>query len=220
MTAIFAYADGDVAFVAGDAARTYPVFGRLNAIKVHRWSDTVLLAQAGDGVFLTRLLLRMRERAPAIRHHHASLASDQQFIQAFQSMRPNYVSGSIRAGGRGGGIVLIAAAADAFGPARINSVDFASGALAPPTAAVVLADGADPVGFTAQAKATLPSNRAGWQIDDWAVDCIDFAIRGFPQDVGYPAHMLLSRASTSGSRYTLERSFTPGSPRALAEFRL
>ena len=90
MTAIFAFATDDTAFVAADTLRNHPLFGQVNAIKVHEWSDRVVPAQAGDGKFQSQLISEMKLAKPLLDFAHPSLAEDQRLITAFTSLQPNF----------------------------------------------------------------------------------------------------------------------------------
>lgn len=205
MTAIFAFADHGVAFVAADTRRT-PA-GKPNhhftAPKFYRWSDEVLLAQSGEAHALTLLILKMLRSAPL-------LPSDAEFIASFTQLRGRFWRVAERLYGsqpppRGNVLVVTGGQSGS----RITSVDFQSGD------AVVIpnnhhAEGSDPTAFQAIATQRLSqfSSAAGVQLDGWGASCIADAIVAVPTSpnvpgpIGWPADLVVSK-STGGADRTL-----------------
>lgn len=204
MTAIFAYASGDEAFVAGDTLRNIPMFGVVQATKVHQWSDTVLLAQAGDGKFQSELLGALKLARPMLGYEYPTEAEDERFLAGFTRMWPSHHERALEsvANLKSGaahisGTVLVAAAGDQFGAARIHKLDFATGTHAT-LATDMIADGTDPDQFTEQGRSlldTMHSPLRRFPFDDWGTRCIDLCVKAYPGQVGWPADMILSRPS-------------------------
>ncbi|HME23702.1 MAG TPA: hypothetical protein VKI44_20645 [Acetobacteraceae bacterium] len=125
MTAIFAYAEGDIAFVVGDSMRTDPLHGLTlaPALKVHEWSGWVVFGQAGNA------------------HHQSALIGDIKlnkgyrpdddtgFAKAYQDLRkPHYQAALAKNGAKlSNGTVLVAAARTSAVPARLTTVEFSTG---------------------------------------------------------------------------------------------
>ncbi len=59
MTAIFAYAKDDISFIAADSRRG--ILPTTEVLKVHQWSEHILIAQTGDGPAMTKLIHKMLE---------------------------------------------------------------------------------------------------------------------------------------------------------------
>jgi 20S proteasome alpha/beta subunit len=58
MTAIFAYAEDDTAFIGADTRRAVLELSSV-VTKIHRWSEHILLAQTGAGKPMTELIYAM-----------------------------------------------------------------------------------------------------------------------------------------------------------------
>ena len=227
MTAIFVYADNTIAFAAADTMRVIPGFAAVSAEKIHRWGDHVVLAQAGDGNFLSKLVFELQLKKPMIDAAYPALPDDQRLIQAFRNMQPSYYSNACQAvsklasgSAHISGTLLVGSSADAHGPARIHSLDFTSG-IAAPVAGLIASDGTNPQAFTKQAGLLLASLKQSpclWQIDQWGVDCVSWAISQYPKNVGWPIDVMISRQSSVGERIIVTRRIVQGSPVPLAEF--
>lgn len=227
MTAIFAYASGDVAFVAGDSLRVIPMFGVVAAKKVHQWSETVLLAQAGDGKFQSELVESLKTARPMLGHAHPTLPEDQRLLAGFTGMWPSHHAralasvAKLKSGAAHiSGTILVAAAGDAFGPARIHKLDFATGTHAT-VATDVIADGTAPGQFTNLARSLIRTMRPSsgpFPIDEWGVQCVAHCVASHPNQVGWPADVMLTRPA-NGERVVLYRRVANLSSRSsLPEF--
>ena len=227
MTAIFAYAKGDVAFVIGDTKRGIALGDPVCAKKVHYWSDTVVIAQAGDGKFQSELLADLIVKQPNIEGALIGQPSDEQFLEGFRRRRPTHYQDAAKfysnlASGTKliTGTLLVASAADAAGPARIYILDFQTGQISR-SANAMEASGDDAVAFAAIASTELAklAKESPFAIDQWGLRCIDQAVQKKPKTVGWPADMMLSRQSSSKtSRIVLARRAQSADEAPLAEF--
>lgn len=207
MTAIFAYASGDVAFVAGDSLRAIPMFGVVTAKKVHQWSETVLLAQAGDGKFQSELVESLKTARPLLAHAHPTMPDDQRLLVGFTGMWPSHYARALKSvqklksgAAHISGTILVAAASDAFGLARIHKLDFATGTHTT-IATDVIADGTDPSQFTSIARSLMQTMRppsSPFPIDEWGVQCVAQCAVSHPKQVGWPADVMLTRPANGG----------------------
>jgi hypothetical protein len=209
MTAIFAYAAKNIAFVAGDTCRTSKANLQYEACKMYPWSEHVLLAQAGEAEFLTDLICRLIARV-------SPLASTKfGFITNFQQIHDRFWRrAQKRYGGNSpAGTVLIASASIGGTPATIDKIDFETGIVTPITA-LVSAHGSLPAQFQNQAAALLSTHTssAGVQLDNWALDCVDYAIRAHPATINWPADLLITRPIVNGRLIAKVRIATPASP--------
>ena len=213
MTAIFAYAQNDIAFVAGDSLRNITLLGPTTVQKVHQWSPTVVFAQAGDGTFQSRLIANVLTLQPNLVASHPNDPDDVRLIHSYTQLWPTYWAQasayfSKLASGNAHirGTILVAAAADNHGPARIHAIDFATGQVKL-CAGSIEAEGTDPPAFSALAQ-TLYNDlyvpNTAFAIDDWALRCIDTCVASHPNDVGWPADLAIARSSNPGAA-TLQR---------------
>lgn len=211
MTAIYAYASGDIAFVAGDTRRGFnrgmiPV----TSCKLHRWSDHVLLAAAGEAEFLTDLIHRMLSRVAPLSPTSAD------FICTFRQVHDNYWARAQRRynGASPSGTVLVASAAHGGIPANIVEIDFAT-ALPTTISGVTHAHGSCPTQFQADATRLLAActTSTGIELDRWGAMCIDAAVTQSPGTVDWPADLLIVRPQGNEKMLTMRRvpsaSITP-----------
>ena len=111
MTAIFAYVQNDIAFIAADTCRTDKVVPFV-AHKVHRWSEHILIAQTGPSRSLTRLIFEMM----IVRDNGAELAKRDGLERVFSKF---YKKCCVEAAGT----LVVACAADGNSPAEIFTLD-------------------------------------------------------------------------------------------------
>lgn len=229
MTAIFAFADGDYAFVAADTLRQLALYGGLTATKVHEWSDHVVLAQAGEGIFQSRLIAQMKLARPILANQYPGLPEDQRLITAYKGMWPDFYQNALASVSKlhnGSahitGTILVASSADNHGGARIHKLDFATGTVKQ-SLNNVEADGQDPSLFATNAKTlmnTLRQTSQSLQLDLWGIKCVEDAISAYPTNVGWPVDLLLARSAFGGSRITLMRRVQANAAFPLPEFQV
>jgi predicted phosphatase len=93
MTAIFAYAAHDVAFVAADTLRVDPInlLPRMRVCKVHHWSDLVIFGQTGTQ-HLSRLIMDIKLEKRQFIDQATGIVyfddSENWFFQTFKKCRP------------------------------------------------------------------------------------------------------------------------------------
>ena len=209
MTAIYAYAHGPIAFVAGDTVRTDHLGPARSVCKVHHWSDSVVLAQAGEARALSELIQTV---LPLMGWLEPTADG---FIQAFNSCRGGFWNRAIqlyeekRAGEVPAGTVLVAEAAAHPGLARVFKLDFESGEV---TDAVDRfdADGRDPEQFRTYAQRHLEALQANGQdrgvpLDIWAARCVQDAATAYRPHIGFPADVLIARPSLADDRILVHR---------------
>jgi hypothetical protein len=127
MTAIYAYACDRIAFVAGDTIRTDRNRVRQSISKVHHWSDSVVLAQAGEAQALSDLLQTVLPFMGWLE------PTAEGFIEGFRQCRSGFWDKATelykqKGGGKvPPGTVLVAAAATDQTPARVFKLDFETG---------------------------------------------------------------------------------------------
>lgn len=170
MTALFAYAADEVAFIASDTCRALGGLRSL-AAKTFQWSDTLLVAQTGFGEGLQRLTGEMKSRQhydPSFRgqkgvyslfDRHRAYRLE---LERFNSKVPSVV----------GGTLLSVQLGSVRGPASIVTLDWVSGAVSSQTLPVY-ADGSDPTLFNQIAQsqlAALPANNL--DLGQWATRCM------------------------------------------------
>jgi hypothetical protein len=208
MTAVFAFADRGVAFVAADTRRTPS--GKPNhhftATKFYRWSDEVLLVQSGEAHALTRLILQMLRSAPLI-------PSDSGFITNFGALHQRYWRVAQKIYGAQppprGNVLVVAAG---LGASKITSVDFQTGN-PQPISGNHHAEGSAPSQFQAIAAQELARLGSGTnvQLDAWGASCIERAIAAVPTNphvpgpIGWPADLVISRVTGSSDRTVIHR---------------
>lgn len=209
MTAIYAYACDRIAFVAGDTIRTDRNRVRQSISKVHHWSDSVVLVQAGEAQALSDLLQTVLPFMGWLE------PTAEGFIEGFRQCRSGFWDKATelykqKGGGKvPPGTVLVAAAATDQTPARVFKLDFETGGL---TTSVdcIDADGTDIPRFRADAQRHLQALRMndqdrGVPLDIWAVRCIQDAAAAYPECIGLPADVLIARPSLSNDRILVHR---------------
>jgi hypothetical protein len=182
----------------------------------------VLLAQAGESQFLTQLLGKLLPQAGFVGY------TDTEFFAAFAQLHAKFWSDAENyylarnVGAVPEGTVLVAAAATSAEPARIHRVDFRTGVPTPCNASPA-ADGADAIGFTADAQRHLSALRAasgaaGVPLDIWVARCVTDAANSHPGIVAYPADVLVARPSLVGDRIVVQRRLHSPTPLPIALF--
>lgn len=192
MTAILAYASPGVAFVAGDTKR---VTAAHPATKVHRWSTTVVFAQAGNGPQLSSLIGQMMVCRPILGESLDGLKDafkqlrktfhDQALAAQVQSRTPQYVDTS--------GTLLVADAQSG----EVIALDFATGACSSPKVPFGTGGVAQ---LSAAAAARWRSHRL--QLDLWATASIN-ACTGAA--VAWPIDVLITRPNDPAGALTVQR---------------
>jgi hypothetical protein len=226
MTAIFAFVDGDSAFVAGDTKRgVYPY--EVGASKVYEWSDGVVFAQAGDGNFQSKLIAQMRLERPLIQLHHPNFTDEQRLIEAFKKLQPSHYKTAVESdtfkkigAEHITGTILVAAAQHGAIPARIHILDFSTGTVTLSSEKFEVA-GSDRDVLSAIALERLRVLRVPnqpFQVDQWGIECVEAAIDRLPRGIGWPADLALVRKVDVGDRLVLLRRVHAHSRRALPEF--
>jgi len=209
MTAIYAYAHEQVAFVAGDTCRVDRNRQGRSVCKVHHWSDAVVLAQAGEAQFLTQLIGVVR---PLMGFYPPT---DEAFFDAFSELHRKFWSDAEMEYASKGispvpdGTVLVAAAATPTHPARIHKVDFKTGARVL-CVGTVDADGTDEAQFKADALRnflSLQSTQSDSRVplDPWACLCASDAVNAHTGVISYPVDALIARPSGVGDRLLVQR---------------
>lgn len=213
MTALFAFADQDTAFIAGDSLRADPLglFPPATVTKIHVWSDEVLFGQAGTARLGTLIadMLAAQSTVPA---------DATGLVAAFQALRDAHHQAALTANRKIAalcqGTLLVAVAANAHAPAQLFTLDFATGAqqaLAGPVAA----HGTDPTSFSSSASkhhgALAASSSGGLALDRWAALCMADAIAAHPKLVGWPSDLMVAKGNAAGGRtVTIDRMAAPG----------
>lgn len=195
MTAIFAYVSDDVAFLAADTKRAVPLLPLSTmAMKVHQWSEHVLIAQTGAGEAVSELIATMilwRDRNP-------ELISFSGLVQLFDKLRPCFFKRAVkRSKITVAGTIVVACAAHDRCPAQVATFDFATGTQnSVGVSGSVYADGTDQVQFQSIADieiAALVQGQDHVQLDRWALSCLTKSIALYPTFVGWPADMTIAR---------------------------
>lgn len=208
MTAILAFAAPGVAFVAGDTKR---VTAAHPATKVHRWSPTVVFAQAGNGTQLSGLIGQMMVYRPILGENLDGLKD------AFGQLRKVFHDKAVKAQAEArapqlvdtNGTLLVADAESG----EVISLDFAG---APPSCPLV-PFGTAGVAEIAGAAATRWATH-GSKLDIWATDSIRACIG---PTVGWPVDLVIARPKGSAGALTIHRRIEfgwagPGDPAFVA----
>jgi hypothetical protein len=222
MTAIYAYARDEIAFVAGDTIRTDYRGVQQPVCKLHRWSDRVLLAQAGEAEALSKLLLTVVPLAGWV----GATADD--FVRTFQQCRARFWDEARRVYEEHGravtnGTVLIAEAARDGAPARICKLDFETGHRTI-TEGRIDADGRDVPQFQADAHRHLEALQGDDEdhdlpLDMWAVRCVQDAAATHPGYIDLPVDVLIARPSEANDRIVVYRRIRDANALGLDLFR-
>lgn len=201
MTAIFAYVEDGIAFVASDTCRM-AIGIPLPATKIHAWSDNVLIAQAGEARFLTKALVELRSHAGALGD------SDNHFINNFNAIRERYWLEAVgyyeeKRLPAPSGTLLVASAV----PSQITIVDFETGATELASTNIAAA-GTDPNGYNVLAQTHMHELRQTGEpleLDRWAMLCLNDAIQANAHLVNWPGDVLIARPSGVGGRMLIQR---------------
>ncbi|MEG3172151.1 hypothetical protein U1708_07980 [Sphingomonas sp. ZB1N12] len=212
MTAVFAFVQNDVIFLASDTRRgsTYP----LTVQKIHSWSDEVILGQAGNGAHQSGLIADLRNR-----RGHAAHATEQALYALYRTHRPLHLSQVTPPAGTNGTILVAETTTGSNG--TLWAYDFHTGnrsSVNGPIAAI----GTNPAVLTqlAQNHANRLQGQGSLAADEWAQMCVEDAIRQFPADVGWPCDLLIARPSPLGGRIIVERRIDATSKTGLPEFQI
>lgn len=214
MTAIFAYADSDVAFVASDTKRQvlgYPTV----ACKTIRWSENIIISQTGFGEGLQRLVGEMM----AWQHRNPVMLTGKGVVHAFNQLAAGRLATEIgmlkyAANTKNvSGTLVVAEAPRGGAPGTIFTLDWVTQAHVPQPGPVY-ADGTDQPAFLTIAQTTFQSmGSAGGAFDlaAWGLSCIRSAI-AHSTAVGWPADLTICRLD-QGMPVTLTQRVTdPSSP--------
>jgi hypothetical protein len=195
MTAIVAYAEEGLAFVAGDSKRVSANFA---VTKVHRWGKAVVFAQAGNALHLSNMIAQML----ALRFHHGDHL--QGFRDALGEVRKTFHDRAVavKKASRtpdlvdSDGMLLVADAVSG----QVYAFNFADGEES--------ALGTLGVGGVAQ----LAASTAQWSVDApaldvWAVNVIA-ACKGATVD--WPIDILLVRPGDQAGALTMQRRLEIG----------
>lgn len=216
MTAIFVYADSDVAFVASDTKREvcgYPTV----ACKTTRWSENILISQTGFGEGLQRLvgeMLSWQHRAPVmltgegVTRAFKQLAAKRLAAEGALMKHPSNAS-------KIDGTLIVVEAPRGGGPGAILTLEWRSEAVTPQPGPVY-ADGTDQPAFLAIAQKRYAAMRpAGGTLDlaKWGLLCIDDAIahmKGVAVD--WPADLAICRLDQRMPVTLTQRVSGPNAP--------
>lgn len=228
MTAIFAYVDSDVAFVAGDSLRNFSGWGAVRARKVHHWSDRTVFAQCGDGKFLSLLIQEVKTAQAFLPIQFPNLSDDARLLQALAHFQPTHYASACKAVSKLAsgsahitGTILVASTADSFGPERISSFDFVTGTYSV-ISRDVAAEGTAASHFLTNAQAKLAAMKvtgSPFPIDLWAAECLENAIKAHPSKVGWPGDLILARPASHG-RLTLAKEIAGPITAGVSEFKI
>ena len=193
MTAVFAFAQGDIIMVFGDTLRG----GTSTVSKLHDWNDTVLLAHSGSAA-LSRLIACMRAGQPQFPDFSVAFNQYRSIIRQ-QCIERTKVPAACN------GTILLTELAQP----SITAFDFATGSSLPLVDNIV-ANGENPDAFTDLAKkhfATIAStcSTGNMALDEWAKQCVGDAIQLYPATVGWPAEALIARPDGLGGRIIVRR---------------
>lgn len=224
MTAIYAYARDRIAFVAGDTLRYDPVAKGQTVCKLHHWSDSVVLAQAGEAHMLSDAIQRAM---PLFGFLRLPPTADG-FIQAFRQVHAGFwdkarkARSKLKAGEPPPGTVLIAEAATDHGAARVLKLDFQT-ATVTPSDGCFDADGTDVNQFRATAQQHLEALQGNGEnqtvpLDIWAARCVQEAAAAYPEYIGFPVDVLIARPSQENDRILVHRRVTSVGAAALDIF--
>jgi len=220
VTAVVAYADAEIAFVAGDTSRTYAGNVSIRACKVHRWSDSVLLAQAGEAEHLTKLIAAVLPLGGFYGGNH------HEFLKCFRQLNGTHWNNAVQSYTAKGkatpeGTILIACASTPADPAQVYKLDFETARLT--ALGNCGADGTGGAALSEKALAELnnlrgSSNAPGIHLDTWAARCIEGAALTNPGVVDWPADMQIARPSGTSDRVVTYRRIASADAAQLAEF--
>lgn len=171
MTALFAYADNEVAFIASDTCRAQGIM-QFVAAKTSQWSDVVLIAQTGFGEGLQRLSGEMKARQH-LRPEWRGLQGVEDLFTKHRAYRLEFERHHNKTPNTINGTLLAVQAGTFRGPPRIATYDWVSGSICP-QALPVYADGTNAPLFNqiAQGEFAKMSSSSNLDLGDWAVRCM------------------------------------------------
>lgn len=211
MTAVFALVEADTLFVAGDTQRGTAI--RLTVQKVHSWGDEVVFGQAGNSHQQSNLIseLKLKRCLPAHVGENA--------LWALYNLIHQMHRAGVTPPARPNGTILAAALDVGAGVPGLVTYDFDTG-LRTPLSANVAATGADDAALTAIAIHHLQRLRSasGLPLDEWARCCVADAVAAFPNEIGWPCDMIVSRVVSQGGRKIVERRIDRNSTTGVADF--
>lgn len=197
MTAILAFAASGIAFVAGDTKRATAMHP---ATKVHRWSTSVVFAQAGNGQQLSALIGQMMVCRPILGEDLNGLKAaftqlsktfhDQALAAQAQSRTPHLVDTD--------GTILVADADSG----DVITLDFATGNCSSPH--VPFGAGGVPQLVT---EASVRWSAQNQSLDLWATDAISACVGA---TVNWPIDLLIVRPNDLGGALTVQRRHIRG----------
>jgi len=178
MTAIFAYANSEVAFVASDTKRETSGYQTV-ACKTTRWSENIIISQTGYGEGLQRLVGEML----AWQHRNPKMLTGAGVMHVFKQLAANRLTAEIdmlkhpaNAPTVSGTLVVVEAQRGGL-PGTIFTLDWGKQTrVAQP--GPVYADGTDQQAFFAIAQAkfsSMGSGGSGFDLAAWGLSCIDQA---------------------------------------------
>jgi hypothetical protein len=226
VTAIFAYAAGDIAFIAGDSLRGDPLkaFSIHTVFKIHHWGDRLVFGQAGSQYLSDWVMETRRRKSQWFDSATGSTIFDDLEVWFEKTLgisrATHYQEALAKCGPALSMGVLLAASVDSHGKAqRLTSYDFATG-VRNVLAGECAAEGVDATLFTriaAKHMIALKSRGAiSVPLDEWAQMCVSDAIAAHGVSVGWPCDLLISRPSAHGGRILVQRrinnSSTCGDP--------
>jgi hypothetical protein len=198
VTAIFAYADSDIAFIASDTKREQLGFQTV-ANKTIRWSENIVISQTGFGEGLQRLIGEMM----SWQHRDPSMLTSAGVAHAFRQVaatRRTEEIGRLQhknlAGAVAGTLVVIEAPRDGR-PGVIFTLDWVT-EVQTTQPGPVYADGTDQPAFYAIAQTrfkSLGSGGKGFDLSNWGMSCIAEA-KKHPKSgvaVDWPADLTICR---------------------------
>ncbi|MGC1457657.1 MAG: hypothetical protein WA825_05220 [Steroidobacteraceae bacterium] len=174
MTAIFVYADSDIAFVASDTKREQLGYQTV-ANKTVRWSENIVISQTGFGEGLQRLTGEMM----SWQHRDPRMLTGAGIAHAFRQVAATRRTDEIGrlqhgiAGAVAGTLVVVEAPRDGT-PGVIFTLDWVTEAQTMQPGPVY-ADGTDQPAFLAIAQTqfkSLGSGGTGFDLANWGLSCI------------------------------------------------
>jgi hypothetical protein len=216
MTAIFVYADSDIAFVASDTKREVCGFTTV-ACKTMRWSENILISQTGFGEGLQRLVGEML----AWQHRHPMMLTGAGVEHAFKQLAAGRLKAEVAMLKHSynakniGGSLVVAEAPRGGSPGAILTLDWASeGVETQP--GPVYADGTDQPAFLRIATTRFASMRraAGtFDLAAWGLTCISDAIAHLGgASVDWPADLAICRLDRGMPITLIQRVTGPAGP--------
>lgn len=212
MTAIFAYVKDDIAFIGADSYRTTPQGWSFVVTKVHRWSEHILIAQAGYGVPMTKLIYDMMIARDHDYGQYSTLAGLTALFKCLHKQHFNASSNSQSTQALSvQGTLVVANTCDGKTPAQIQSLDLATGL----DSLVGLSGNAYAAGSNQSVFQTIAdaeiikitNSGSTIPLDTWASICIQNAASVAPELVNWPADFVISRPiNPSCRRCIIQRS--------------